>query len=111
MHPDDRAKAVVLFVAALPVAAWLFTVRPVGDLERGGLTAVIRAAGLTVRGERPVFVAAFVGGILAAIAGVIFARRTAAAGFGGAAFRLHLRGTKVVSMRRLAWCTRERNRE
>jgi hypothetical protein len=41
----------------------------------------------------------------------VIARRLAAAGFGGAAFRLHLRGTKVVRARRLAWSTCERHHQ
>jgi len=111
MHPDDRARAGVLLVTGLPLAAWFLAARAAGDLERGGFTAMIRAAELTARGERPLLGVALLGGLLVAATGVVVARRAAMAGFGGAAFRLHLRGTKVVSARRLAWSTHERHRE
>src|SRR5919198_2041159 len=111
MHPDDRAKAGVFLVAGLPLAAWFLAARAAGDLDRGGFTAMIRAAELTARGERPFLGVALLGGLLVAATGVVVARRAAVAGFGGAAFRLHLQGTKVVSARLLSWSTRERHRE
>jgi hypothetical protein len=110
MDRDDRAKASACFVAGLPLAAWFLAARAAGDLERGGFTAMIRAAELTARGERPLLVVALLVGFAVAAIGVVLARRVAAAGFGGAAFRLHLRGTRVAGARRLAWSTRERRR-
>ena len=111
MHPDDRAKAGVLLVAGLPLLAWLLAARAAGDLDRGGLTAISRAAALTAHGERPLLGMAVGAGLLVAITVLVAARSASRGGFGGAAFRLHLRGTRVVSARRLAWSTRVRKGE
>jgi hypothetical protein len=111
MHPDDRSKAAVLFVAGLPVMGWVLAARASGDLDRGGISAVAQTAALTLRGERPLLAAALFGGLLTAVASIVVARKAAAAGFGGAGFRLHLRGTRIVSASRLAWSTRERSRD
>src|SRR5690349_8443746 len=111
MHPDDRAKAGVLRVGGLPLVALGLAARATGALDPGGLSGRSPRAGLTARGERPGLLAAAVGGLIAGVAAIVAARRVAEAGFGGAAFRQHLRGTKVVSSRWLTWTTRQRGHQ
>ena len=111
MHPDDRVKAGAFLVAGLPLAAWVAAAWATGDVEHGGLRRLLQLAHLTATGERPLLLAAAAAGLALAVGAIVVARRLAAAGFGGAAFRLHLRGTRVVSARRLAWSTREHGRE
>jgi hypothetical protein len=111
MHPDDRTRAIAFLVAGVPVAAWLAAAVATGEIGHGGLGPILRIARDTATGEQPLLVAAFAGGLSMAVAGIAAARRLAAAGFGGANFRLHLRGTRVVSAMRLAWSTRERGRQ
>jgi hypothetical protein len=110
MHPDDRTKAFAIFVAGMPFAAWLATAVSTGKTGRGGLLPILRLAHATATGEQPLLLAAFVGGLGVTVAGMMVARRIAPVGFGGATFRHHLRGTRVVSATRLAWSTRERGR-
>jgi Type IV secretion-system coupling protein DNA-binding domain len=111
MHPDDRAKAGVFLVTGFPVAAWIAAAWATGEAQHRGFLGLLQLARLTATGERPLLLAAAAAGLALAVGAIVVARRLAAAGFGGAAFRLHLRGTRVVSARRLAWSTRERGRE
>jgi len=111
MHPDDRTKAGAFLVAGLPLAAWVAAAWATGELEHQGLNRIMRLATLTATGARPLLLVATAGGLGLAIAVLLLARRVAAAGFGGAGFRLHLRGTKVVSPVRLRWSTREHRRQ
>lgn len=111
MHPDDRVKAGALLVAGSPLAAWITAAWATGEAQHGGLPRLLQLAHLTVDGERPLLLAAAVTGLAVAIGAIIVVRRLAANGFGGAGFRLHLRGTRVVSAKRLVWSTHERGRE
>ncbi|GAO01309.1 type IV secretion system DNA-binding domain-containing protein [Anaeromyxobacter sp. PSR-1] len=111
MHPDDRTRATTVLVAGLPIVAWLAAAVATGEIGHGGLGRILRLARATATGERPLLLAVFVSGLGVALAGVVVARRLAAAGFGGANFRLHVRGTRVVSAISLAWSTRERRHQ
>src|SRR6266702_3229778 len=97
MHPDDRIKAGAFLVAGLPLAAWIAAAWATGEIEHPGLSRLLHLATLTATGARPLLLVAALGGLALAVAVIVVARRLAAAGFGGAAFRLHLRGTRVVS--------------
>jgi hypothetical protein len=111
MHPDDRVKAGALLVAGSPLAAWITAAWATGEAQHVGLPRLLQLAHLTATGERPLLLAAAATGLALAIGAIVVARRLAANGFGGAGFRLHLRGTRVVSAKRLVWSTRERGRE
>ena len=106
MHPDDRAKAGALLVLGLPVATWVAAAWVTAGIERMRLGLLLHLAVLTTTGERPLLLAAAAGGLGFAVVGLVAARKAAALGFSGAAFHSHLRGTKVVSARRLTWSTR-----
>ncbi|WP_248345844.1 type IV secretion system DNA-binding domain-containing protein [Anaeromyxobacter paludicola] len=95
-------------MAGVPLASWLWVARATGALDHRGHAALLHLARLTATGARPLLLTAFAAGLVAAVGALVLARKLAAAGFGGAAFRVHLRGTKVVSPKRLAWSTRER---
>ena len=111
MHPDDRTKAAAVLVASVPLGSWLAAAVATGEIGRGGLGPILQLARDTATGQQPLLLAAFVSGLAIAVAGIVVPRRLAAAGFGGANFRAHLRGTRVVSAMRLAWSTRERKRQ
>ncbi len=106
MHPDDKRKVVAIVVALAPVAAWYLLVRATENGARtlAGLWALAR---LTAAGDRPMLLAGSAGGLFLAIGCLVIAKKMAGAGFGGAEFRNHLRGTKLVGPGRLAWRTRE----
>ena len=107
MHPDERARASVVFVVGFTVATWLIATWLTSDRDLGRLTGILHLAALTATGGRPVLLVVAVAGMGIALAVVILANRVAETAFGGA-FRTHLRGTKVVSATRLGWSTRER---
>ncbi len=111
MHPDDRRKAAVVIVALFPVATWLAAIRGIEEVAHPSLRLLWVLARLTATGEKPILLAAFVGGLVFAILLLVLTTKLGASEFGGAAFRLHLRGTKVVSSARLIWTTRQRRAE
>jgi hypothetical protein len=108
MHPDDKAKVAAFVLLGTPVACWFAAARTAGELDRGGLPALLGLVGSTARGDSPLLLAAAAGGLGIAVIALALARRLQVAGFGGAAFRAHLRGTRIVGPSRLAWATRER---
>ena len=105
MHPDDRRKAAALFVALAPVLSWLALARRAAGPGSISLWALAR---LTASGERPGLLVAFLGGLALAVLSLVLATRLRNPDFGGAAFRLHIRGTKVVGAARLSFASRER---
>jgi hypothetical protein len=106
MHPDDQAKAGALVAIGMPLAAWVTAAW--GTEQVHGPRSLLQLATLTATGERPRLLIAAVAGLALAVGGVLTARKLGQGRFGGAAFRLHLRGTKVVSAMRLAFSTRKR---
>ena len=108
MHPDDKRRAAALLVALFPLATWLVVVRRSEELTRPSFAALWRLARLTATGERPIPLAAFAAGLVFAILVLVLAKQVGESDFGGAAFRLHLRGTRVVGRARLAWTVRQR---
>ncbi len=111
MHPDDKRKAAALVLVLSPDATWIAAVRYSEDLTRPGLGTLWSLAKLTATGERAGLLAAFVGGLAFAIVLLALINKLWTSDFGGAAFRLHIRGTRVVGSARLAWTTRERQTE
>jgi len=111
MHPDDRAKAAALLLFGLPLLAFALAARATHGVEHGGLRSLLRLAALTAAGERPLLLAAAAAGLALAVVVVVAAHKVSSGGFRGAAFRSHLRGTRVVGARRLSFSTRERGRE
>ncbi len=107
MHPDDRAKASALFIAGFTMTAWLTAAWIAGDEDLGRLSGALHLAVLTATGARPLLLVVAVSALALAVAIAVLANRLAATALAGA-FRTHLRGTKVVSARRLGWSTRER---
>ncbi len=108
MHSDDTRKLGAAIVFGLPLVAWFAAVRSTEGPGHRGLRDLLELATLTATGARPGLLLAAAGGLALAIGLVVVAAKAAAAGFRGAAFRLHLRGTRVVSRTRLGWTTRER---
>ena len=111
MHPDDKRKAAALAMFVLPILAWFAAVRATEDVEHAGRGALITLAGLTASAERPVLLAAFIAGLVIAILLIVLAAKGTASRFGGAVFRRHVRGTRVVSARRLTSIVRKRGQE
>jgi type IV secretory pathway TraG/TraD family ATPase VirD4 len=111
MHPDDRRKAAALAIAFFPVVAWFLAVRGTEELKHsspGALWVLWVLAKASATGEKPILLAAFLGGLTFAIALLVLVSKFRNSEFGGAAFRLHVRGTKIVSSARLTWAVRER---
>ncbi len=108
MHPDDKRKAAALILALFPLTTWVVAIRASEDVRHPSLRVIWALAKLTATGERPILLASFAGGLALAATVLMVVTRTAASGFGGASFRLHLRGTRVVGRGRLSWTTRER---
>jgi type IV secretory pathway TraG/TraD family ATPase VirD4 len=111
MHPDDKRKAAALLVLLLPVVAWLAALRVTEDIAPAQLGALFTVAMLTASGERPLLLAAFIAGLAVAVLVLVLAAKGSTSQFGGAAFRRHVRGTRVVSARRLASIVRKRGHE
>ena len=101
MHPDDKRKAAALALLVFPIAAWLVAVRATEDFTQAGRGAVITLALRTATGDKPVLLAAFVAGLVLALLIIVCVAKFATSPFGAAAFRRHIRGTKVLSARRL----------
>jgi len=108
MHPDDKRKAAALTLLLAPLAAWSVAVRWTDEGHPMHATTFWHLAAATLRGEKPLLAVALAAGLVVAVSALLAVRRLAASGFGGAAFRHHVRGTKVVSRASLRWRTRER---
>ena len=109
MHPDERKKAVALFLGLSPLAAWLLAVRNSGYPTHLGLPRLLALALRTAHGGEPKLLAAFVSGLALSILLVVLVSKVTAKEFSGAPFRRHLRGTRIVGKRRLSLSThRER---
>ena len=105
MDREEKTKAALVVILAVPILAWLTAARLSGAL---GARDIVALARLTATGGSPLLLLAAAGGLAVAIAAVAVAGRIGSGGFGGAAFRQHLRGTKLVGRARLRWSCRER---
>jgi len=108
MHPDDQRSVMALAGGAIPLAAWLLAVRLGEGSRHQSLGRLLALARLTATGERPILLGSLLGGGALAIVLLVSAARILTAARGVAAFRTHLRGTRVVSPGRLSRVTRER---
>ena len=111
MHPDDKRKFYALWVTSVPIAGFAVAVRHTEELAPPKLGALAELLRLTLIGEKPILLAALLGGLFFAILVLVLANRLARTPFGGAPFRQHLRGTRVVSRTRLTLAARERGAE
>ncbi|HVO19847.1 MAG TPA: type IV secretion system DNA-binding domain-containing protein [Anaeromyxobacter sp.] len=107
MHPDERREVAAALAGLLPLACWLLAVRAAEGGRLPGLRRLCALAALTLTAGEPLLLAALLCGLALALAALVAAARIAASGPRGDSFRRHLRGTRVVSPRRLAWSTRE----
>lgn len=111
MHPDDKRKVAVLVLVLFPVAAWFAAVRSVEGFRHLRPNVLWALAKLTVAGERPILLVAFVVGLAFAILLITLVTKVGISDFGGVAFRRYIRGTKIVNGARLTWTVRERGME
>lgn len=105
MHPDERRRVSALLLLGLPSMAWFIAVQYTEPLRaQQGWPAMLALMRSTP--ERPVLLAAAVGGLVLAL--LMLWALSDRSPFGGAPFRRFLRGTKLVSARECARITRER---
>jgi len=107
VHPDERRLAAAISAGAAPLASWLAAARAAEGGRLPGLRRLLALGALTLTAREPLLLAALLCGLALACLALVVAARVASSGLGVGAFLRHLRGTRVVGQRRLAWSTRE----
>ena len=111
MHPDDRPKAFAFVLFGVPLLAWLTVatwIRQHADGPRPNLLQLVRD---TVHGSAPGLLVVLLAGLVVGVASLLAVDRLGTSSAGGASFRKHLRGTRVVTKAALVRATRERGEE
>jgi hypothetical protein len=110
MHPDDRPKVIGGVLLGGPLVCWIAAaawIRHQAEVE-GTKVNLLLLARDTVHGRAPLLIASALAGLAVAITGLVLAQRLTADPAGGAPFRRHLRGTRVVRPSELARSASER---
>ena len=99
MLAQDKRLLFTIILLALPALSWLWTVQATEELYSPRYLALFELMELTP--YKPLLVAALFGGLAVAILWVILISKLLHSEFRGAPFRTFIRGTKMVSGRKL----------
>jgi len=108
MHPDDRPKVFAFIIFGAPLLAWLTGAAWIRQHTGGPRPSLLLLARDTVHGSAPGLSVALFAGLVVGAASLLAVNRLGASPAGGAPFRKHLRGTRVVTKSALVRATRER---
>lgn len=109
MHPQEKRKAFAVFIFLAPLMAWSFAISWSGLLRQQPGPSFMEVVKLTP--HHPLLLGALIVGFLLPWMGLILVKLGPKPAFQGAEFRRHLRGTKMVWARELAFKTRKRKAE
>jgi len=107
MHPDDKRRYSALVLMAFPIMGWLFAVSKTEPLGAPRLLFLYNLAKATP--NRPWLIGGLIGGLLLGAFCAFLIQELGKSEFGGAVFRRHLRGTKIVSVGALKRKTRAKH--
>jgi type IV secretory pathway TraG/TraD family ATPase VirD4 len=107
MAPDIRRRIIKFAMLFLPLAAWLITAKILSDLPFGHITLwVLSQWVLATPHHLPLVVAPIIGFALAIAVAITLKRQATKAGFDGAGYKIHIRGTEAVPIEKLrSLCT------
>ena len=111
IHPDDRPKVFAFALFGAPLLAWLTVAAWIRQHADGLRPNLLLLARDTVHGSAPGLLVALFAGLVVGVASLMAVNRLGTTPAGGAPFRTHLRGTRVVTKPALVRATRERGEE
>ncbi|WLW63604.1 type IV secretion system DNA-binding domain-containing protein [Achromobacter aegrifaciens] len=109
MAPDIRRRIIKFTLLFFPLAAWLLTAKIMSDLPFRHITLwVLSQWVLATPDHLPLIVAPVIGFALALAVAITLKRQSTKAGFDGAGYKIHIRGTEAVPLEKLRKRCRQR---
>ncbi|WP_082886867.1 type IV secretion system DNA-binding domain-containing protein [Achromobacter ruhlandii] len=111
MAPDTRRRILRFAALLLPIAAWIGTAKVIAGIPFNHITWTVLSRWLLATPHHTALIVAPVVG-LAFVLALAFAlkRQSTKAGFDGAGYKIHIRGTEAVPIEKLKRSCRERER-
>lgn len=106
MHPDDKRRTGGLLFIAFTLLGWVYSTSLLVKFDGLGLAGLYRVLAETPR--QPVMIAGLVVGALLGFGAALLINQPDKTEFGGAPFKRHLRGAKMVSITKLQRLARDR---
>ncbi|MFJ3465158.1 type IV secretion system DNA-binding domain-containing protein [Achromobacter spanius] len=112
MAPDIRRRIIKFAVLIFPLCAWLFTAKVMSGLPFSHVTWMVLSHWVVSTPDYPSLIAApIIGFVIALFMSLALKRFSTSAGYDGAGFKKHIRGTEVVHVKKLRKLCTERGKQ